>query len=621
MLAKEKAEAFDDAGWLYEIKWDGYRAIAETGSVTNKLYSRNGIDFSNSYPIVFNELKKIKHKVVLDGEIVVLNENGFPDFQKLQHYDENQNFPICYYVFDLLEMDGEKLYHLPLTDRKEVLKKLLPKNEVIRFSDHVNENGIDFFNAAIKNNLEGIMAKKADGEYYAGKRTGEWLKIKNNKTADVIICGYTAPTGSRKYFGSLILGIMKNKKLVHVGHAGSGYDDKKLKEVFDLLQPLVEKNSPFEEKIVVNNKVTWVKPSLVCEVKFIEWTSEEKLRHPVFLQIRKDKNVKQITLKAQQPVKNILKKGIQKNAAANNKENFIVKAGKINVTITNPAKIYFPKDKVTKQMVAEYYQSIAEYILPFLKDRPQSLKRNPNGINDEGFYHKDAGENAPYFIQTFTVYSASSKKEIDYIICNDKATLAYLNNLGCIELNPWHSTTKFPDKPDYMIIDIDPSDKNNFEQVIETANAFKKVLDKAGAKSFCKTSGASGLHIYVPLKKKYDYEEVKNFAQLLCMYVHEMLPKFTTMERNLKKRGNKHIYLDYLQNRSGQTISSVYSLRPKKGATVSMPLYWKEVKKGLTPQQFTIFNAAKIIAERADLFKPVLGAGINIAGCLKKLDG
>jgi bifunctional non-homologous end joining protein LigD len=625
MLAKESTEVFDSKEWLYEIKWDGYRAVAEVSSSEIKLYSRNGNDFSQNYPALASELKVIKHEAVLDGEIVVLNENGFPDFQKIQHYEENTNYPLCYYVFDLLMLDGNDIKHLPLTHRKELLKNLLPKNNVIRFSDHVMESGTDFFNAAVQNNLEGIMAKKADSEYYEGKRTNEWLKIKNHKTADVIIAGYTAPTGSRKYFGSLVLAMMKDKKLIHVGHAGSGYDDEKLKTIFNLLQPLVQKESPFEEKIVVNNKVTWVKPTIVCEVKFTEWTSDEKLRHPVFLQIRKDKTVKQITMEAQQPVKKLLKKGtqktsMQKNTTTNSKENFIVKAGKINIPITHPDKIYFPKDKVTKKMVVEYYQSIAEYILPFLKDRPQSLKRNPNGINDEGFFHKDAGENAPDFIQSFPVYSDSSKKEIDYIICNDKATLAYLNNLGCIELNPWHSTIKKTDNPDYLIIDIDPSEKNTFDQVVETANAFKKVFDKAGANCFCKTSGSTGLHIYVPMKKKYTYNEVKDFAHLICMMVEEMLPDFTTLTRNLKKRGDKKIYLDYLQNRSGQTISSVYSLRPKNGATVSMPLYWKEVKKGLTPQQYTIFNARQIIAKRAEIFKPVLGAGINIHTCLKKLN-
>ena len=625
MLAKETDKAFDNADWIYEIKWDGYRAIAEISTNAVQLYSRNGNDFSQNYPVITAALNSIKHAAILDGEIVVLNEKGFPDFQKIQHYDDNTDFPLCYYVFDLLSLDGKDLTHLTLTDRKELLKALLPKNEIIKYSDHIKENGIAFFNVAVKNNLEGIMAKKADSKYYAGKRSNEWLKIKNHKTADVIICGYTAPAGSRKYFGSLVLGIMKNKILVHAGHAGTGYDVDKLKTIFNLLQPLVQTDSPFSEKVITNNNVTWVKPKIVCEVKFTEWTKDEKLRHPVFLRIRNDKHVKQTTMEAQKPIRKLTVKNKEsiasvKKATLKNDEKFYINAGKISVEITHPNKIYFPKDKVSKQMVAEYYQSIATYILPYLKDRPESLKRNPNGINDAGFFHKDAGENAPDFIKSFAVYSESSKKEIDYIICNDKATLAYLNNLGCIELNPWHSTISFPDKPDYMIIDIDPSEKNNFDQVIETAKAFKKVLDKAGAKNFCKTSGSTGLHIYVPMKKKYGYEEVKNFALLLCTMVNEMIPAFTTLERNLKKRGNKKIYLDYLQNRSGQTISSVYSLRPKNGATVSMPLYWREVKKGLMPNQFTIFNSAKIISKRADVFKGVLGAATNIENCLKKLN-
>lgn len=625
MLAKETDKAFDNADWIYEIKWDGYRAIADISTNAIQLYSRNGNDFSQNYPVITAALNNIKHSAILDGEIVVLNEKGFPDFQKIQHYEDNTDFPICYYVFDLLSLDGKDLTHLPLTNRKELLKSLIPKNEVIKYSDHVVEKGISFFKAAVKNNLEGIMAKKADSEYYAGKRSNEWLKIKNHKTADVIICGYTAPAGSRKYFGSLVLGIMKNKILVHAGHAGTGYDVDKLKTIFNLLQSLVQIDSPFSEKVITNNNVTWVKPKIVCEVKFTEWTKDEKLRHPVFLRIRKDKNVKHTTMEAQKPIKKLTIKNKEaiatvKKVTLKNDEKFYINTGKISVEITHPDKIYFPKDRVTKKMVAEYYHSIASYILPYLKDRPESLKRNPNGINDAGFFHKDAGENAPDFIKSFAVYSESSKKEIDYIICNDKATLAYLNNLGCIELNPWHSTIKFPDKPDYMIIDIDPSEKNNFDQVIETAKAFKKVLDKAGAKSFCKTSGSTGLHIYVPMKKKYGYEEVKNFALLLCTMVNEMIPAFTTLERNLKKRGNKKIYLDYLQNRSGQTISSVYSLRPKNGATVSMPLYWKEVKKGLMPNQFTIFNSAKIISKRADVFKGVLGVATNIENCLKKLN-
>jgi bifunctional non-homologous end joining protein LigD len=297
----------------------------------------------------------------------------------------------------------------------------------------------------------------------------------------------------------------------------------------------------------------------------------------------------------------------------------VLQFGKVSVPISNSQKIYFPDDDITKGMVVDYYQSVAEYILPYLQNRPQSLKRNPGGIKDSGFFHKDAGDTAPAWVKSFKVHSDSTNKMIDYIICNDKATLAYLNNLGCIELNPWHSVTSKPDKPDYLIIDIDPSDNNTFDQVIEAAQHFKVLLDKAKAPAFCKTSGASGLHIYVPMGKKFSYEQVKDFAHVLCMMVSEQLPDFTTLERNLKKRGNNHMYLDYLQNRRGQTIASVYSLRPRLGATVSMPLLWKEVKKGLTPADFTIHNALKRIKKMGDIFSGVLGPGVDINKCLNLL--
>ncbi len=611
MLAKETDKPFDNDEWIYEIKWDGYRAIGEVDKAGIKLYSRNGNDFSGKYPVIINELKNIKTPAILDGEIVVLNEEGFPDFQKIQDYESNTHLPQIFYVFDLLSLEGNNLCHLPLLERKSLLKKLLGKSEVIKYSDHVVGNGDKFFAAALQKNLEGIMAKKGDSEYYPGKRSNEWLKIKNHRSADVIIAGYTAPGGSRKYFGSLVLALLKNGKLVHAGNAGTGYNEKLLGELHGKMQKLVVKKSPFENSIGGEQNITWVKPELICEVKFTEWTKDEKLRHPVFLRLRNDNPIKETEMKNQKPVN----PGKEKDETE-----YAITAGRIKVPISNPGKLYWPGEGITKKMLVDYYQEIAPYILPFLKNRPQSLKRNPNGILDNGFFHKDAGENAPSFIKSFPVASESSNKIIDYIICNDKATLAYLNNLGCIEINPWHSTIKYPRKPDYMIIDIDPSDNNSFDQVIESALVFKKYFDKAGAKSFCKTSGASGLHIYVPMAHKYDYEEVKNFAHILCMMASEELSSFTTIERNLKKRRKDKIYLDFLQNRNGQTISSVYSVRPKPGATVSMPLAWKEVKQGLTPQQFTIHNAAKRIKKQPDIFEGILGPGTNIAACLKKLD-
>jgi bifunctional non-homologous end joining protein LigD len=616
MLAKDTDRPFNDANWIFEIKWDGYRAISEIDKENVKLYSRNGLNFEYSYPIVVEELKKIKEKVVLDGEVVVLNDEGLPEFQLLQHYDSNRHRPIQYYVFDILSHNGKDTTHLPLIKRKELVKKLLKKSEVIKYSDHIEAKGIDFFKLTEKQNLEGIMAKKADSQYHIGKRTSEWLKIKHHKTLEAIIAGFTEPTGGRKYFGALVLGMMDDGKLKYVGHSGSGFNYQSLKEMYELLKPLIQDKSPFDERVKTNMPVTWVEPKLVCEVKFSEITRDKKLRHPIFLHLREDKNPQEVTMNGSKPVK---KQVAEKEAEEESTEEKLFTYGKNKVKTTNLTKVLFPDEGITKGDVINYYRSVAKYILPYLKGRPESLYRTPNGINEQGFFQKDIANSAPAYATTQLVYSESNKKEINYILCDNEATLTYLNNLGCIELNPWHSTIKKLDYPDYLMLDIDPSDKNTFEQVIEAANAVKEILDIAGAPAFCKTSGASGIHIYVPTAKRYTYEQVKDFAYIVCMMASDLIPDFTTLERNLQKRGKDKIYMDYLQNRKGQTIASVYSLRPKPGATASCPLEWKEVKKGLSPQQFHINNMLNRIQKKGDLFKDVLGKGIDLNKCLKKL--
>ncbi len=632
MLAKQIEVPFDDKNWLYEIKWDGYRAIAELENGNVKLYSRNGITFENSYPLVVQELKKIRADAVVDGEIVVLNDEGHPEFQLLQHYESNIHRPIHYYVFDILSLNGHNTCELPLLERKELLEGIIKSSAVVKYSDHILGKGTAFFNVSTAKNLEGIMAKKADSHYYIGKRTNEWLKIKNHKTQEAIITGYTDPGGARKYFGALVLGIKdarpddpvgRGDRLKYIGHTGSGFNQQSLKEMWNLLQPLKQSNSPFNEKVKTNMPVTWVKPELVCDIKFAEITREGMLRHPIFLHLRKDKSIKDVTMANTKPIKKSeikkIDKGEIKPVEPENNNDKIFSFGKIKVKATNINKIYFPDEGITKGDVINYYIEMADYILPYLKGRPESLLRTPNGINAKGFFHKDAGEKAPSFVKSKKLFSESANKDIDYIICDNKPTLTYLNNLGCIEINPWHSTLGALDNPDYLMIDIDPSNENTFEQVIDAANVVKQVLDRAGVSSYCKTSGSSGLHVYVPTAKKYTYEQVKDFAYLICMLASEQIPEFTTLERNLQKRGHKHIYMDYLQNRRGQTIACVYSLRPKPGATVSTPLLWKEVKSGLTPQDFTINNIGKRVKKMGDIFTPVLGKGIDLNKCLKKL--
>ncbi len=639
MLAKESPKSFSDDNWLYEIKWDGYRAIAEMDKDDVKLYSRNGNSFEAAYPGIMEALKKLQLQATFDGEIVVMNEEGKPDFQKLQHYAENANFPLVYYVFDLLQNNKKDLYNVPLVERKKQLLELLGENDFIKFSDHVLGQGDSFFEAAKQKDLEGIMAKKIDSLYYPGKRTNVWLKIKHHKSDEAIIAGFTAPRGGRKYFGALVLGIRKDDKLLYAGHTGSGFNDLLLKELYDKLLPIVQTESPFDERVKTNMPVTWVKPQYVCELKFTEWTRDGKMRHPIFLRLREDKKpgdvvLNQTEIKDMNAAKKTVKKTSSKSTTAkiiddtrvneavvsNEKEKTYV-IGKSKVKTTNRTKIFFPGDGITKGDIIDYYDKMADYILPYLKDRPESLFRTPNGINEQGFFHKNAGEEAPSWAKSIQIESGAgaSSKQIDYLLCNNKATLLYMANLGCIEINPWHSTTKKLDNPDYLIIDIDPSDKNTFDDVIDAANATKEVLDKAGAVSFCKTSGSTGLHVYVPTGKKYSYDQVKDFAYLVCMLVNEKLPKITTLERSLNKRSKSQIYMDYLQNRRGQTIASVYSVRPKPGATVSTPLEWKEVIKGLHPSTFTIHNIEKRVKEKGDLFAGLLTQSIDLHSCLEKL--
>ncbi|MEO8111338.1 MAG: non-homologous end-joining DNA ligase, partial [Ginsengibacter sp.] len=308
MLAKETEKPFDSKDWLFEIKWDGYRAISEKNKNNISLYSRNGISFEYTYPVVTDQLKLVNEDVVLDGEVVVLDDEGRPSFQFLQHYSENSHRPIQYHIFDLLQLNGHDTTGLPLLDRKELLQLIIPENEVIKYSDHILEHGKAFFQVSTEKNLEGIMAKKIDSKYYVGSRTTEWLKIKNHKTQEAIIAGYTDPGGTRKYFGALILGSMVGNKLTYIGHTGTGFDQKLLKEMYELLQPLAQEDSPFDEKIKTNMPVTWIKPTLICEVKYAEITADGKLRHPVFLHLREDKNINEVIMAKSTPVKQSVQK-------------------------------------------------------------------------------------------------------------------------------------------------------------------------------------------------------------------------------------------------------------------------------------------------------------------------
>lgn len=600
MLATLADKPFDKDGWIYEIKWDGFRALAFIDHKNIKLYSRNEQLFNKKFPSVAYDLQSLsRHKLVLDGEIIALDTNGKPDFQALQNA-EREPAAISYAIFDLLYMDGVDLRNQPLIERKKLLQTLL-KNAPPRliYSDHVLGKGKAYFHAAEKKNLEGVMAKDGDSVYLPGMRAQSWLKLKTVKRQEAVIAGFTEPSGSRKHFGALVLGVYEGKTLTYIGHTGTGFDDRQLKSLHAKLKKLATKTSPFKTKVPLNNPVTWVKPKFVCEIKFAEWTSDGVMRQPVFLGLRDDKPAKDVTREQ------------AKQVTAGTKA--------FSVAVTHEDKIFWPKEGYTKGDVIRYYDRIAETLLPYLKDRPESMLRQPHGVDGESFFQKNVTGKLPPYVRTETIKSDSESRDIRYIVCDNKETLLYMANLGCIELNPWNARVQTPHNPDYMIIDLDPA-KKDFGALIKVAREVHRVLDLACQPNYIKTSGKRGLHIFVPLGAKYDYDAVRQFAQLMVSIVHRRLPTLTSIERHPDKRKGK-IYLDYLQNRFAQTLACAYSLRPWPGATVSTPLKWTEIKSGLNPAKFTIETIFKRLQKTGDLWQPVITDSIDMReslACLQK---
>jgi bifunctional non-homologous end joining protein LigD len=627
MLASITEESFNSKDWQFEIKWDGYRALAYLANNSLQLRSRNNISFNQKYAAVYDALRQWPVNAVVDGEIVVLNEEGKSDFKALQDWQYVQNGDLVYFVFDILWLDGISLVNLPLTERQNILKQILPESGVIRFSESIDEYGADFYMIAKENGLEGIIAKQKNSTYKTGYRTQSWLKIKVEQRHEAVICGYTKKADTDREFSSLVLGIYVNEKLQFIGQVGTGFNMAMQTSLMKKMKPLVTKTCPFDETPVTTAPTVWVKPSLVCEVKYTELTSEGVMRHPSFQGLREDKSIADLNVETTGPGEHApsLRKERNKKKKETgllvdaSKEQAIVTINDHELKLTNLKKLFWIKEGIDKGDMLNYYYQMAPYIMPYMKDRPQSLNRFPNGIHGESFYQKNMAGKVEKWVKTFRRFSESANEDKDFMICTDEAALIYMVNLGCIELNPWHSRVQTPHFPDWSVIDLDPG-TISFDRVIETAMITKKVLDALQVPSFVKTSGSTGIHIYVPLGAKYNYEQSKQFAELVAHLVHEELPSFTSLIRNPEKRKDK-IYIDYLQNRPIQTICSPYSIRPKPGATVSTPLHWGEVKKGLKMEQFTMHNIFERVQAEGDLFTGVLGTGIDLNKVLKALSG
>ncbi len=643
MLTTLVDKPFDDKDWLFEVKWDGYRAIAILNGKSVALQSRNDKAFNEKFYPVYDSLVKWNLHAVLDGEIIVVNENGISNFGALQNWRSEADGELLYYLFDILWLDGHDLRELPLAERRKILESLIVPTENIRISEGFVSTGMHLFESVKKIGLEGIIAKKLNSTYHVNERSREWLKIKTQKRQEVVIGGYTLNEGSSKLFSSLLVGVYKKGKLIYTGKIGTGFNQKMQGDMMKQFRPLAIKNAPFSSVPDINKpsrfrpdppgaKAVWLKPKLICEVSFTEMTSDGVMRHPSFEGIRSDKKPEAVVFEKEIPEKKARvkdKKPKQKNIVMAVKENGRktllnpseeTQVKKINgheLKFTNLSKAYWPKEKLTKRDLLNYYYQVAPYILPYLKDRPQSLNRFPNGISGMSFYQKDVKGKVPDWISTFAYRSEGEDREKEFLVGSDEASLLYMASLGCIEMNPWSSTIKKPDNPDWCIIDLDP-DKNPFDQVIEAARVVYKLLSSIGVDAYCKTSGSTGIHIYIPLGAKYDYEASKEFARAIVTNVHAEIPEYTSIERPTAKRKGK-IYLDFLQNRPQATLAAPYSVRPKPGATVSMPLHWEELKKGLRMQDFTMRNAMVRLSKEGDFFKPVLGRGINLKKAVLEL--
>jgi len=605
MLATAGEEIFNKPGWIYELKWDGYRVLASISDGNVRLYSRNGIDYSKKFENLVRDLESIPHDVILDGEVVILDEKGIPQFQELQNYNSSSKANLRFYVFDMLFLNEHSMLDLPLLERKSLLPEVLEGLEITHYCDHVENMGEAFYKKALKQGMEGVIAKKADSSYTPGFRSDKWLKIKGTTSEEVLICGYTDSKGAP--FGSLILGMVKEGQMQYVGNCGSGFSNAEQLFLLKKMKELEIDSSVFEGTIPLKGrKPCWIKPELVCEIKFSEWTKTGKMRHPVYKGLREDK----MPLQSPQSSKTTTQNQNTSNA---------LEIQDKTVNVTNLDKIYWPGEGFRKYDLIDYYIKIAEYILPFLKDRPQNLHRHPNGIDQQSFYQKDREGLVESWIITVSIWSTSAKRNINYLLCQDEPTLLYMANLGCIEINPWNSRIDSLDQPDYVIIDLDPSSTNTFKEVIEVAQVAKDILDTAGIAGYCKTSGSSGIHIYLPLGSNYTYEEGREFTKLLCYYILERTKGLTSMERAVKNRKGK-IYLDYLQNRRGQTLAAPYCVRPKPGAPVSAPIRWEELKPGLEISDFNISNMPERIRANPDLFLGVLGKGIEMESALEALN-
>jgi len=607
MLATLEESVPKGSAWSFEVKWDGYRALAYVSQSEVKLDSRKGNDLTERFASVAKEIAKALKTpdCVLDGEVCALDEQGRSSFSAMQQ--GKAGTPLVYYVFDLLELEGEPLVDLPLTERRKRLEKLLDRrNRTVRLSDVFDDGGA-LYEAAKQQGLEGIMAKRADSRYAVGRRTRDWLKVKTHGRQEFIIAGYTKGQGRRAgTLGSLVLAVRRGQELDYAGNVGTGFTGEEIEKLLKKLRPLERKTSPFKvvPKMpkVRKGDVTWVEPKLVAEVEFAEWTHDGRLRAPSYQGLREDKAAEDV--RREQPIEEELRRG------------------KRVLKLSNLDKPFWPDEGITKGDLLAYYQAVAPVLVPHLKDRPFTMRRYPDGAYGKAFFQKDAPKGMPDWIPTERILVTTrdtprTQRWISAPLVNDELALLWMVNMGCIDMNAWYSRVDKLDRPDFVLFDLDPSPDVGIEETIQVALYVKEALDALGLVSFAKTSSADGMHVLVPIERRYAYDDTRRFAEIVAGAIARSYPKLaTTQWAKAKRRG---VLIDANQNGEGKTIASAYSVRPRPGAPVSTPLRWDEVKAGLDPRELTMDVVQQRVAKHGDLFEGVLTTRQRLSDALKAL--
>jgi bifunctional non-homologous end joining protein LigD len=607
MLATLAAELPRGEGWRFEVKFDGFRALAYVRGGECELVSRNEKPLTPRFPEVAKAIPRALKtpNAVLDGEVCALDAAGRPSFSAMQQGTGT----LVFYVFDLLEVDGEPLVDRTLEFRQARLAELLDRrSRTVRLSESF-EDGEALLEAAEQQGLEGVMAKRIASKYAQGKRTRDWLKVKTHGRQEFVIAGYTRGEGRRAdSFGSLVLAVNEGGGLRYVGNVGTGFNAKEIERLLKLLRPLERKDSAFavvpKMPRVRRNDVVWVEPHLVAEVEFSEWTHDGHVRQPSYKGLRDDKAPREV--RREQPSSDVVRKG------------------KRELTLSNLDKLFWPDEGITKGDLIDYYRAVSPVLVPHLKNRPFTMRRYPDGVTGKAFFQKDAPSHMPKWIPTFSALVSTrerggAKKRVAFPLVNDELALLWMVNMGCIDMNTWYSRIDKPDRPDFVLFDLDPTPEVPWSQTFEVALLVKELLEGLGLASFPKTSGGKGFHILVPLDRRSTYEDSRAFAELVAGTIAHTHPKLaTTQWAKSRRRG---VLIDANQNGEGKTIASAYSVRPRPGAPVSTPLRWEEVGPDLDPDVFTMAAVLARIEQHGDLYEGLLKTRQSLKKALASLGG